>query len=81
MMQTIFLNFTGRYYPALGLKSDKNNEQCKYTYAPPCRERSKNRDNDLHTVVEEEAALDELGLRELLFIDWIGSSRYFAKDG
>ena len=34
-----------------------------------------NRGDDLSTVVEEEAALDQLGLRKLLFIDRVGTSR------
>ena len=33
-----------------------------------------NRDDDLHTVVEQKAALDQLGLLKLLFFDRVGSS-------
>ena len=33
-----------------------------------------NRDNDLHIVLEQEASLDQLDLRKLLFIGRVGTS-------
>ena len=34
-----------------------------------------NRDDDLHMVVEQEAAFDQLGLTKLIFVDRVDTSR------
>ena len=68
---TVCYNVTGDMLGLSEMVTQKKYEQREYTSV----EKEANRDNDLQTLIEQEAALDQLGLRKLFFIGWVGSLR------